>query len=252
MRGVIWGICGVIVAGVLASAPRTERDAKIAAVQTLLREQRLYPGEITGINDRETEAAIRRFQMLRSLRVTGSLNEETLARMNLPTASPPPAAVVEADREFLRGLQAPAQPPVAEATGEENVPRAVPANALPIPRETVRNFLGLYLKAASRKDPQPELTYYADEVDYFDQGRVNREKLAEELDRSHQGKLPRMELLDLETVVESSPNTVEARFTVRTTPPGKRRAFIEKREATLQRSPGGAVKLIRVARAGPE
>lgn len=245
----IWVACAtgvLLLAGVFAAVPKAESDEVLASAQAFLKEQRLYPGKVTGVVDRETEAAIRRFQMLHSLTVTGRLDEATLARMALPPVTP---AVADADRRFLRELEAPAgSPPPAVASVEEGEGELSGEGRLPIPPETVKNFLELYCKAASRRDPAAELTYYAEELEYFGQRPVRREQLAEELARSR-GKRARQEFVKVEEVASHAPDTVEARFTVRSTPTGRRKGTVEKRVATLKREQGGGLKLTRVARA---
>ncbi len=136
MKGILWGMGGAVVIAALASLPKPGAggDPTIAAAQTFLRAERLYPGEITGARDRETEAAIRRFQMLRRLRVTGMLDGPTRAGMRLPAAAPTPSlpwigssAQAEADRRFLEHLEqaapSPPSPPAAPAPVAEASPR---------------------------------------------------------------------------------------------------------------------------------
>lgn len=100
----------------LAAATDQLRD-----VQTELKTQGFYYGEINGQSTAETTAALRRYQIRNGLEVTGTLNKETLealgiagASARIPQENPPPTApratpepvrrapVEQADKDFLR------------------------------------------------------------------------------------------------------------------------------------------------------
>ena len=101
-----------------ADAPEEEPEQPIAAVQALLRQERLYSGPVDGVAGKDTVAAIRRYQILHGLRATGRLEPETLRAMLLPTPAPS-GALAASDREFLREL---AQTPVPEVVAEPRKP----------------------------------------------------------------------------------------------------------------------------------
>ena len=106
---------GLAMAGMQAAdAP----EPPVAAVQALLKQERLYSGTVNGVEDRETVAAIRRYQILHGLRATGRLEPETLRAMLLP-AHPPSGALTSADQELLREL---AQTPLPDAVAERRKP----------------------------------------------------------------------------------------------------------------------------------
>ena len=142
-------LAGAVICFTAAGAVESERpsvarnvsphsDPYIVEVQELLREERVYPGEPTGLADASTVAAIRRYQIVHGLRVTGRLDDATLTAMRLPPA-PPPAHVVREDREFLRDLaswKAPLAPPQSQSPSktrsrkhrqEETEPQTRPA-----------------------------------------------------------------------------------------------------------------------------
>jgi len=112
------GFCAVgwaLFSGLAAAEEAAEEpEQPVAAVQALLRQERLYSGPVNGVLSGETVAAIRRYQILHNLRVTGRLDADTLRVMLLP--SPPPSLeITAADRELLRELsQTPLPDPVAE------------------------------------------------------------------------------------------------------------------------------------------
>lgn len=107
-----WAVAFIVLTVVLATArlsPVPPPDQRVSEAQRLLLEQQLYVGGVNGRYDRPTRAAIRRFQMLHNLRVTGELNGETIGKMALPAEVEP--AIAEADRRALEEL--PSQPPQA-------------------------------------------------------------------------------------------------------------------------------------------
>ena len=123
--------------GLAFASPRAAEDAPgeaeqqpIAAVQALLRQERLYSGPVNGVEDRETAAAIRRYQILHGLRATGRLEPGTLRAMLLPAPPSPADGLSAADRELLRELaQTPLPDPVAEQ--RKPIPPGEPPAATP-------------------------------------------------------------------------------------------------------------------------
>ena len=115
-----------------ADVSENETEPPVAAVQALLRQERLYSGPVNGVEDRETVAAIRRYQILHGLRATGRLETDTLRSMLLP-APPPPGELTTADRELLREL---AQAPLPDAVAERRkpIPPGEPPSATPTPK----------------------------------------------------------------------------------------------------------------------
>jgi peptidoglycan hydrolase-like protein with peptidoglycan-binding domain len=62
----------------LCAVSLTRADQDLRALQQALKEQGFYYGAVTGDNNAETTAAIRRYQIRNGLKVTGEMNEETL------------------------------------------------------------------------------------------------------------------------------------------------------------------------------
>ena len=101
-------------------------DDQLRRVQTELKNQGFYYGEVTGEASAETTAALRRYQIRHGLEVTGAANKQTLgalgvggARPAAPAAPPPPEPATkppihlrkdqpdpEGDRAFLEREQA--------------------------------------------------------------------------------------------------------------------------------------------------
>lgn len=124
---------GMAVAFIMAaSGAQAEEQAPIAAIQALLKEQRLYFGPMDGMDGKATAAAVRRYQMLHGLTATGTPDQPTLAAMLAPPT--PSAKLTEADREVLRELEAePAPMPIAEQPREPIPPAPPQAMASPSP-----------------------------------------------------------------------------------------------------------------------
>ena len=112
-------------------------DDRLRDVQTELKSQGFYYGEINGQTSPETAAAIKRYQIRNGLEVTGQLNPQTLTAIGIgeaksvpqeaapPAPAPkrqpePPAAVrrspnvEQSDREFLRREENRQEPMVEE------------------------------------------------------------------------------------------------------------------------------------------
>lgn len=97
--------CLLIVA--TASADQLVRDA-----QSELKTQGFFYGEADGLNNAETIAAVRRFQIRNGLEVTGKLNSETLSGLGVTGGGTPatPAPVARA-KPPVRANPVPALPP---------------------------------------------------------------------------------------------------------------------------------------------
>lgn len=125
-------LCATVLA-VSAGARAEEESAEeqpIAAVQALLRQERLYSGPVDGVVGVDTVAAIRRYQILHGLRATGNLDSATLRAMLLPPR-PLSGKITAEDRELLRELT---QTPIPETVVERRKPLP-PADLPPVVAE---------------------------------------------------------------------------------------------------------------------
>lgn len=150
-RGVVGVALGVAVAVCGAGA---QEEPPIAAVQALLKEQRLYSGPVDGSPGTATTAAVRRYQILHGLTATGLLNQPTLATMLAPP--PPSPKLTESDREVLRELEA--VPPPAPV-GEEHREPIPPAPPLPAASPAPTPAKGKHAPAVKRSRPQPRASH---------------------------------------------------------------------------------------------
>lgn len=110
----------------MADETADEQEQPIAAVQALLKRERLYSGTVDGVAGERTVAAIRRYQILHGLRATGRLDPSTLRIMLLPRQ--PSSELSASDQQLLRELAQTAIPdPVAETRRTPIPPGEPPA-----------------------------------------------------------------------------------------------------------------------------
>jgi len=92
-----------------------------------------------------------------------------------PVAKPAPPVGRSAPRPARTPATAPAPPPPVGSAPESVVvapERSEPSPALQA--DEVQSFVDEYLRAAQAPTPDKEVAFYADDVDYFDSGRVSR------------------------------------------------------------------------------
>ena len=160
-------------------------DPAVQSAQEKLKEQGFYYGEITGKQDADTTAAIRRYQIRHGLQITGDLNAETQQSLGLstkPAASPKPRPAQTPGPTPPGFLQDPQQP---SATPAPRLPQAPPddfetdpgvAPQAPPPRFESRTPFAATPYEAAPPNVQQEILmqaqvrlmrqgYYRDEVD---------------------------------------------------------------------------------------
>ncbi len=101
----------------LALAVSASADDQVRNVQTQLKNQGFYYGEIDGQSGPEMASAVRRYQIRNGLEVTGTLTQETLAALGMVASAPKPSAPV------AKAPEAPQQPATAKASPPVNIRR---------------------------------------------------------------------------------------------------------------------------------
>jgi len=213
----------------IAAQTADAADEPVTSIQSALKKQGFYEGEPSGRLDEPTRAALKRFQIRAGIERTGEPDRATLEALRGRGTSPAghgmePSIreqardVVRSDQEFLEKVEFLNQPetsgrsepppprtapvvkpaptvrrssPASEASPPELV-RSGPADgesALQLPLEDVHEFVGEYLRAAQGESPDREVALYAEEVDYFDSGRVSR-KVVEKDQRAYYRRWP--------------------------------------------------------------
>lgn len=96
---------------------RATKD-QVKQAQAILKERKFYSGEQTGKLDDATRDGLNRYQLAENLKITGTLNKDTLEKMNIPLTDsqkgipkPPKSGQTSGDGEK--------KPPVFRATREQ-------------------------------------------------------------------------------------------------------------------------------------
>jgi peptidoglycan hydrolase-like protein with peptidoglycan-binding domain len=218
MRFAVLGIAiGIAVAGSV-SADENPRagwaEQNVRIVQEKLREAGLYFGEIDGAYSSELAAALGRYQIRNGLPITGQLDEETGKALS----AKPAVTITANDRakssETWRRLRAGEQrtpnnarvtplpgvePSQARVTSAQNSPAATDttmqpetpsvsspstnSSAVNISKERLRDYVGAFVLAGLDPHIGSETDFFADRVQYYDQGVFGREKIHKDLQR---------------------------------------------------------------------
>jgi peptidoglycan hydrolase-like protein with peptidoglycan-binding domain len=177
----------------------------IQAVQTRLKKNGFYQGQISGVYDSETSAAVTRFQIRNGLAISGKLDAATLNALDVPPPAdkmapePSPEAgtwrrLRNGDMQFLKKLNAgeiappkspPAAPPQATQTPVA-VARQARSAAPSTPdygQERLRDYIGAFVLAGLDPHVGAELEFFADRVSYFGKPNVARPAIRRDLER---------------------------------------------------------------------
>jgi hypothetical protein len=167
--------------------PSAVADEQTRRVQEELRKRHLYFGDIDGRTSAELAGALRRYQERKGFAVTGQIDPDTV---NSLAAAAPMLASATAQRPaqlpdvpVLRSDAArPVTEPEADPTTEESAspspavpaPAESPARAQDLAPERVQKLVEDYLRDAETDNVRAQTRYYADRVNYFDDGEVPR------------------------------------------------------------------------------
>ena len=124
----------LLLASALLLAPVLATD-QVRDVQGALKSQGFFYGEVTGAENAETGAAIRRFQIRSGITVTGKLNADTLAALGLGEKKPVGVAPQPGPAPAPRAAQPTAPVPAAQVQKQVNPAQAVapkPGEGLPM------------------------------------------------------------------------------------------------------------------------
>ena len=168
---------------VLLSVSFARADEVTRQVQEELRRRHLYFNEIDGRNSPEVQNALRRYQQRQGFATTGQADEVTLRSLGIlndPVAPAEGDSTVLPDVPVLRSDE-----PVREPSVRATLPPPPPAHAAPnartITRAEAADFVNRWLTAVASPNVHDELTLYADRVDYYDHGVVDRQYVQNEI-----------------------------------------------------------------------
>jgi peptidoglycan hydrolase-like protein with peptidoglycan-binding domain len=186
----------------------------VRAVEEKLRDAGLYFGEIDGAYSSELAAALGRYQIRNGLPITGQLDVETskaLGTKPAVTSSTPDdhARTSEAwqrlrknDEQLPPGMEQPTisssakemsseiplrrstSAATAAITSENREQASVPSSPVSdISAERLRDYVGAFVLAGLDPQAGDEAAFFADRVQYYDEGMKDREKIRNDLKR---------------------------------------------------------------------
>lgn len=194
-------------------------EDNVRTVQQKLREGGFYSGEVDGTYSSELALALTRYQIRNGLPITGQLDVDTSKALGAKPAVATTAASREQSSETWRRLRAGDQQPRnnarvqqsprteetprtsiattmregAAATGPTSSEGAKPASAPPatvsgspapeFSTERLRDYVGAFVLAGLDPQVGAEVDFFADRVQYYDQGVMSRERIHEDLTR---------------------------------------------------------------------
>lgn len=207
-------LCCAIFVFTLGTAGANEA---VRAAQGRLKDGGFYFGEVNGVYDSETSSAVSRYQIRNGLPISGSLDPETAKSLGVAASTPAADAPApadsaswqrlrKADQRFLsRRNSGQARPPATQvpqvrstskqkaSPGVTTAPASEPATATSLPAETtqgttlvlsqerLRDYVGAFVLAGLDPRVGAELEFFADRVNYYDQGVVSRDKIRKDL-----------------------------------------------------------------------
>lgn len=218
-------------------------DTNVRVVQEKLHEAGLYFGEIDGAYSSELAAALGRYQIRNGLPITGQLDEETSKALGAKPAVTTTANDRTNSSETWRRLRSerhsstntrralspgeipPRSTPAATAAIASNNRQR--ASATPNAPETtssgggangerLRDYVGAFVLAGLDPHVGSETEFFADRVQYYDEGVIGREQIRKDLQRYAAHWPDRRFWLDGEIKVEpQSGNRVRVTFPLR-------------------------------------
>jgi peptidoglycan hydrolase-like protein with peptidoglycan-binding domain len=179
-------------------------DDDVRAAQSRLKDGGFYFGKIDGVYNGETAAAVSRFQIRSGLQISGQLDAETYKALGVNAAAteapPPPNAagsdtwrrLRKADPQFLAKLKTKEKHTAVPAEGSQAAPPAGQAEGgsafqtFTLSQERLRDYVGAFVLAGLDPHVGAELEFFADRVDYYDDGVIGRDKIRADLQRYSQ------------------------------------------------------------------
>jgi hypothetical protein len=182
-------------------------DEETRQVQEELRKRHLFFRDIDGRPSLDLAIALKRYQARQGFAVSGVADEMTLYSLGIGEPAPPAEGagnlpdvpVLKSDTALRESRPQPAPVPTKET------------NAKDATKAEIRTFLRRYFDACESPNPQDELRFYSDRVDYFDHGAVDKQYIQNELAVYDQRwPVRKYSLDDLVRVVRNGNNTIAA------------------------------------------
>ena len=178
---------GLVIAGSVLA------DDNVRAVQEKLHAGGFYQGEIDGAYSSQLSAALTRYQIRNGLPITGQLDEDTSKALGAKAGVTDKAAdpahtssetwqrLRKGERQTLAIERRETLSPGAEETTEVAPQSAPAATAQDANTEQLRDYVGAFVLAGLDPKVGSETEFFADHVQYYDQGLFDREKIRKDL-----------------------------------------------------------------------
>lgn len=162
-------------------------DDNLREVQMKLREGGFYSGEIDGAYGSELALALTRYQIRNGLPITGQLDVDTSKALGAKPAVATTATDRARSSETWRRLRMADQETVNNARvtpspGASGSP-STESSTTNISTERLRDYVGAFVLAGLDPNVGSEADFFADRVQYYDQGVMDREKIRKDLQR---------------------------------------------------------------------
>jgi hypothetical protein len=206
----------------LSLAASIYADDNVRAVQTKLRDAGFYLGEIDGAYSNQLSAALSRYQIRNGLPITGQLDIDTAKALGAKPAVAPSTTddlartsetwerLRKSDQEFLAKMERRTTPaPSRRVNGNESAaattaaatpvtatsqtqpiesasPQSASATSSSAPEfstDRLRDYVGAFVLAGLDPKVGAEAAFFADRVQYYDSGTMDREKIRDDLKR---------------------------------------------------------------------
>jgi peptidoglycan hydrolase-like protein with peptidoglycan-binding domain len=151
-------------------------DEETRQVQEELRKRHLFFRDIDGRPSPEYSMALKRYQQRQGFAQTGYADEMTLYSLGIGEPAAPAEGAPLPDIPVLKSDAALREPP----TVRPPVPTKA-QNAGDVAKAEIRDFLRRYFDACQSANPADELAFYAERVEYFDHGVVDKPYIKNEL-----------------------------------------------------------------------
>lgn len=155
----------------------TLADEETRQVQEELRKRHLFFREIDGKPSAEYALALKQYQQRMGFAQTGVADAFTL--YSLGVGEPAPPAEGASNLPDMPVLKSDASVPETKSTRPPVPTKAENAGA--VAKEDIRAFLRRYFDACESPNPDDELAFYGDRVEYYDHGVVEKSYIRNEL-----------------------------------------------------------------------
>jgi len=176
--------------GVISSA---HADELISAVQTRLKTGGFYFGEINGLYDSDTAAAVTRYQIRNGLRITGQLDDQTSYALGVSETKPKVPQpkfgedvwryLKKSDREHIERMIAEDERANKKSRTPAPAPVQTTTNSGAYERERLRDYIAAFVLAGLDPKVGAETEFFAERVNYFGKPGVSRETIRQDLQR---------------------------------------------------------------------